>query len=245
MKKILALLMVLTLVLGTVAFAEEAAGAQPAFAPIQRGEWSDFTDDIQQKLNDLGFNAGKVDGIFGKRTEQALKDFQAALGLEQTGIISSQEALDMILAAVASDGVNLATGTEETLTLAPSGENSWAAPLNFYPTSEQGLALLKDPANKLFTVSFDWKITGADTAVDAAVGLKYTEKAFAPVSSSPLAIAQGDSSGHFKASFIPSDAMRQIGTGWALLRIGEATENRGMKIEISNFVFETGLDLAE
>ena len=245
MKKILAMVLAMVLAFAVAATAEEAIEEERVFQPIKRGEWSDLTSEVQQKLKDLGYSIGNVDGIFGPKTENGLKQLQGTLGLEETGAINTQDEYDLIMSISVSDGVNLASGTEEALTLEPSGENNWAKPLNFYSTSEQGLALLKDPANKVFTVSFDWKITGADTAVDAAVGLKYTDKLFASVSASALTIEKGDSNGHFKASFIPSDAMRQVGTGWLLYNIGAATENRGMKIEISNFVFEAGLDIAE
>jgi peptidoglycan hydrolase-like protein with peptidoglycan-binding domain len=40
---------------------------------------------VQQQLNDKGHDAGPVDGIFGKRTRKALKDFQKAEGMEPNG----------------------------------------------------------------------------------------------------------------------------------------------------------------
>jgi peptidoglycan hydrolase-like protein with peptidoglycan-binding domain len=40
---------------------------------------------VQQQLNDKGHDAGPVDGIFGKRTRKALKDFQKAEGMQPTG----------------------------------------------------------------------------------------------------------------------------------------------------------------
>ena len=39
----------------------------------------------QQMLKDAGHNPGPIDGILGPRTEQALKDFQQAQGIEATG----------------------------------------------------------------------------------------------------------------------------------------------------------------
>lgn len=41
---------------------------------------------LQYRLNYLGFNAGKVDGIFGNNTLQALKAFQKAEGISIDGI---------------------------------------------------------------------------------------------------------------------------------------------------------------
>ncbi len=37
---------------------------------------------IQQTLKSLGFNPGKVDGLWGKNTKQAVRDFRAAAGLD-------------------------------------------------------------------------------------------------------------------------------------------------------------------
>lgn len=41
--------------------------------------------EIQQDLNDQGYNAGKPDGKLNSSTQQALRDFQKAKGLPQTG----------------------------------------------------------------------------------------------------------------------------------------------------------------
>jgi N-acetylmuramoyl-L-alanine amidase len=46
--------------------------------PWQRG---DDVADLQRRLGSLGFDAGRVDGIFGPRTERALADFQRNGGL--------------------------------------------------------------------------------------------------------------------------------------------------------------------
>ena len=40
---------------------------------------------VQQALNDKGYNAGSVDGQWGPNTEDAVRRFQQASGLPQTG----------------------------------------------------------------------------------------------------------------------------------------------------------------
>lgn len=45
---------------------------------------------LQQRLTTLGFDCGKVDGIFGKRTDAALRDFQKSVGIEIDGIAASK-----------------------------------------------------------------------------------------------------------------------------------------------------------
>ena len=46
----------------------------------------DDVSSLQRKLNDLGFDSGRVDGIFGKNTENALKEFQQSTGIPIDGI---------------------------------------------------------------------------------------------------------------------------------------------------------------
>lgn len=45
----------------------------------------DQVADMQQKLNDQGFSAGQVDGLWGPDTSAALRRYQAKKGLRQTG----------------------------------------------------------------------------------------------------------------------------------------------------------------
>jgi len=41
---------------------------------------------IQNRLNELGYNAGKADGVLGPKTRQAIKNFQKAKKLTADGI---------------------------------------------------------------------------------------------------------------------------------------------------------------
>jgi phage tail tape-measure protein len=45
---------------------------------------------VQQSLNERGYNAGPVDGQWGPSTEGAVREFQQANGLAQTGDINAQ-----------------------------------------------------------------------------------------------------------------------------------------------------------
>lgn len=56
-------------------------------APMQRGE--DVTE-LQLRLGGLGFDAGRVDGIFGPDTLRALEDFQRNVGLVTDGIVGPE-----------------------------------------------------------------------------------------------------------------------------------------------------------
>ena len=51
-------------------------------ASIMRG---DDVSNLQDRLIQMGFNCGKVDGIFGANTERAVKEFQKSVGISSDG----------------------------------------------------------------------------------------------------------------------------------------------------------------
>ena len=51
------------------------------------GPYDDFIKQVQQKLNDLGFDAGAVNGDFGEKTQAALAQFQLANLLPASGAL--------------------------------------------------------------------------------------------------------------------------------------------------------------
>jgi N-acetylmuramoyl-L-alanine amidase len=53
-------------------------------APHHRG---DDVRVLQRKLNALGFDAGKEDGVFGPRTDHAVREFQRNVGDEPDGVV--------------------------------------------------------------------------------------------------------------------------------------------------------------
>jgi murein L,D-transpeptidase YcbB/YkuD len=46
--------------------------------------------ELQEKLNSLGFDCGVADGIFGKNTLKAVKEFQKSQGIKVDGIVGPQ-----------------------------------------------------------------------------------------------------------------------------------------------------------
>ncbi len=63
--------------------------------PPMRG---DDVRELQRRLNSLGFDAGKADGIFGSDTEDAVAEFQRNVGLEPDGFAGHEtfDALDRL-----------------------------------------------------------------------------------------------------------------------------------------------------
>ena len=59
--------------------------AQP-FTTLKRGSRGEAVSDMQQPLYDLGYYDYYIDGIFGWRTERAIRLLQSDLGLKVTGV---------------------------------------------------------------------------------------------------------------------------------------------------------------
>jgi peptidoglycan hydrolase-like protein with peptidoglycan-binding domain len=70
---------------------------------LQRGSKGPAVVQLQEKLNELGFNVGDADGDFGPATESALMDFQNSKGLTADGI-AGPNTLDALGLDLASDG---------------------------------------------------------------------------------------------------------------------------------------------
>ena len=69
--------------------------------PMQRG---DDVAELQRRLGSLGFDAGRIDGIFGERTNRALLDFQ-----RNGGLVTDSTCGPSTLAALARLGATSAT----------------------------------------------------------------------------------------------------------------------------------------
>jgi hypothetical protein len=64
---------------GGLAAGSDASGATAESSPTVRS--------AQQALNARGYNAGAVDGVWGPGTESAVREFQRAQGLGETGTL--------------------------------------------------------------------------------------------------------------------------------------------------------------
>lgn len=60
------------------------------YPTLKRGDKNDYVLHWQKYLNLLGFPCGTEDGIFGKNTELAVKEYQLSKGLTPDGIIGSK-----------------------------------------------------------------------------------------------------------------------------------------------------------
>lgn len=59
---------------------------EKVFVTLKKGDRGAYVKKLQTKLNQLNYECGNVDGVFGSLTEEALKEFQKVNGLSITGI---------------------------------------------------------------------------------------------------------------------------------------------------------------
>jgi|GEM_PF-2744086 len=94
---------------GGAAADSAAAAAQPTVYSGSRGE---SVKTLQAQLNAKGFNAGSVDGIFGKNTQAAVMAFQKANGLAADGIVGKLTWAKLYDTTAALPAASTATGTQ-------------------------------------------------------------------------------------------------------------------------------------
>lgn len=71
---------------------------EPLKLPYKKGDKGDEIKAVQAELKALGYKVGKVDGIFGKNTQDAVKLFQARNGMTVDGKVG-QRTLDRLFSA--------------------------------------------------------------------------------------------------------------------------------------------------
>ncbi len=75
-------------------------------SPLMRG---DDVAALQSRLSEMGFDCGRVDGIFGVRTESAVRDFQKSVGITIDGKCGPATIIALIrLTKIVSGGAPLA-----------------------------------------------------------------------------------------------------------------------------------------
>jgi N-acetylmuramoyl-L-alanine amidase len=116
-------------------------------SPYFRG---DDVSSLQRKLNALGFDAGKEDGLFGIATDRALREFQRNVGDEPDGIVGLHTiaTLDRMRPLESGPSRALVREAEELL--------RWRAPI-------EGQVLAIDPGDA------DWEGSGCTYAVAEAL----------------------------------------------------------------------------
>src|SRR5580658_2879793 len=79
-------------------------------SPMLRG---DDVAELQQRLSALGFDTGRVDGIFGDMTSSALGEFQRNAGLPVDGIAGASTVSELLRFGTRHDDTELVTSVRD------------------------------------------------------------------------------------------------------------------------------------
>lgn len=80
-------------------------GGKPAVTTLKNGSKGSAVSELQTLLNKLGYNCGNVDGIFGAKTENAVRAYQAAKGLTVDGKAGEQTLTVLAVDGARVDGI--------------------------------------------------------------------------------------------------------------------------------------------
>jgi localization factor PodJL len=81
-------------------------GAEPRPSNVEAVSDRDLVRDAQVALRDAGFDPGEIDGVMGRKTRAALREFQASQGLPQTGRLDAATREELLAARMpGSSGV--------------------------------------------------------------------------------------------------------------------------------------------
>lgn len=124
MKKTIILRTVCTvLIIAAIAVPIIAFGGGNAYeteesAVLKTGSSGTQVRTLQTKLNNWGYDAGTVDGIFGSKTQAAVKRFQQKNGLVADGIVGSKTAAALGMTLTSSSSSNSSYSSQDVYLLA-------------------------------------------------------------------------------------------------------------------------------
>ncbi|HET9729299.1 MAG TPA: peptidoglycan-binding protein [Acidimicrobiia bacterium] len=187
--------------------------------PMQRG---DDVGELQRRLNALGFDAGREDGIFGPGSERALRSFQRDAGLTVDGMFGPQTraALDRVDGLAAGSVARVRE--RDQLARAPRRLDG----LRLFLAVDPALgALGKAVARTLFDtgVVIGLDTSGADPSVIAAEANRYKAEAF-------VALVVGPEPGA-RCAYFANQQFRSEGGYCLAQRITEAMSGTGSAVE--------------
>ena len=168
--------------------------------PMLRG---DDVLDLQQKLNALGFDAGRGDGIFGPHTAEALRDFQRNVGAVIDGICGPESIAALERLSRFGGGSVAEVREKEAL----RDGSLRLAGRRVYLAVEPGLDVLGEVVAKgLMELGADVLVDGSgdDDSVVAAEANRYAADLF-------LGLRFGDIPGHCSCDYFASQASRSEG----------------------------------
>ena len=155
------------------------------------------------------------------------------------GSMTDAAAATVLNSNIAIGGRNLCTGTAVSNEFTKVSKGDWFVPIGAWPISTYGGAAFADTANTQWTASFDYSITGVDTAFTLRISPKTSASSYSGginVASIPV----GSSSGHAEGTGTITDGARDFAGTSGVLFTGMADTNTNAVLTVSNLKVEIG-----
>ena len=118
LRTVCAVLIIAAIAVPIIAFGGGNAYETEESAVLKTGSSGTQVRTLQTKLNNWGYDAGTVDGIFGSKTQAAVKRFQQKNGLVADGIVGSKTAAALGMTLTSSSSSNSSYSSQDVYLLA-------------------------------------------------------------------------------------------------------------------------------
>ncbi|HIU81341.1 MAG TPA: spore cortex-lytic enzyme [Candidatus Ornithoclostridium faecavium] len=118
LRTVCAVLIIAAIAVPIIAFGGGNAYETEESAVLKIGSSGTQVRTLQTKLNNWGYDAGTVDGIFGSKTQAAVKRFQQKNGLVADGIVGSKTAAALGMTLTSSSSSNSSYSSQDVYLLA-------------------------------------------------------------------------------------------------------------------------------
>ena len=118
LRTVCAVLIIAAIAVPIIAFGGGNASETEESAVLKIGSSGTQVRTLQTKLNNWGYDAGTVDGIFGSKTQAAVKRFQQKNGLVADGIVGSKTAAALGMTLTSSSSSNSSYSSQDVYLLA-------------------------------------------------------------------------------------------------------------------------------
>ena len=113
---------------------------------LSTGDSGSDVEKLQQRLKELKYYTGAVDGRYGSQLATAVKRFQSSLGLDTTGIASANLQRMIYSSAAPTYTGNSFTDTNDTITFGDTDDQDYEADPTKKPTTTKKPTATKKPA---------------------------------------------------------------------------------------------------
>lgn len=157
-----------------------------------------------------------------------------------TTVFSDGTSIQSRIDAVDVGGRNLLTGTSESKELTTAVNQNWFNPQP-YKLSTYANTAIADASNTQISISFDYSVTGVDTAFNMSASLRTNSSTGTYGAGFKVAeIPVGNSSGHAFGTKDITNAMRQHAPEAGIMISGSGNANANAVVTISNVKLEFG-----